>query len=166
MLDHAKFREITTFVFDVDGVFTNSEVIVMENGDLIRTMNTRDGQAVKYALDAGYHVAIITKGFSAGVRKRFEFLGISHIYDKLQHKMDAYKDLMQILNILPSSVLYMGDDIPDIDLLKMSGIGACPFDAVPEVVAVSDFVSARNGGQGCVRDVIERTMKIQDKWPA
>jgi 3-deoxy-D-manno-octulosonate 8-phosphate phosphatase (KDO 8-P phosphatase) len=166
MLDHSLFHNITTFVFDVDGVFTNSEVIVMENGDLVRTMNTRDGQAVKYALDNNYHVAIITKGFSNGVRRRFEILGIIHIYDKLTDKFGAYNDLKSILSINDDEILYMGDDIPDVLLIKAAAIGACPADATPEVKAVADFVSSRDGGYGCVREVIEKVMKIQGKWPS
>ena len=98
-MDHKLFDHITTFIFDVDGVFTNSEVIVMENGDLVRTMNTRDGQAVKLALQAGYLVAIITKGFSEGVRKRFQLLGIQHIYDRLDEKSAAFNDLVSKLNL-------------------------------------------------------------------
>jgi 3-deoxy-D-manno-octulosonate 8-phosphate phosphatase (KDO 8-P phosphatase) len=166
MFDHSTFRDITTFIFDVDGVFTNSEVIVMENGDLVRTMNTRDGQAVKYALEAGYKVAIITKGFSIGVRKRFELLGIKHIFDRLADKAETYSAFKKQLALSDAEILYMGDDIPDIVILKQAGIAACPGDAVPEVIDNADFVSAVNGGKGCVRDVIERVMKIQGKWPA
>jgi 3-deoxy-D-manno-octulosonate 8-phosphate phosphatase (KDO 8-P phosphatase) len=166
MLDHSSLRDISTFVFDVDGVFTDSQVIVMENGDLVRTMNTRDGQAVKYALEAGYHLAIITKGFSTGVRKRFEQLGVIHIYDRLQTKESAYNDLKTKLNITDDQLLYMGDDIPDINLIKTAGVGACPSDAVSEVIACADYISAIKGGAGCVREIIERVMKIQGKWPA
>jgi 3-deoxy-D-manno-octulosonate 8-phosphate phosphatase (KDO 8-P phosphatase) len=164
MLDHSKFRDITTFIFDVDGVFTNSEVIVMENGDLVRTMNTRDGQAVKYALDAGYNVAIITKGFSTGVRKRFELLGITHIFDRLKDKEDTYSQFKLSLSLTDSEILYMGDDLPDISILKQAGIAACPGDAVPEVIEASDFISSKEGGRGCVREVIEKVMKTQGKW--
>ncbi len=164
MLDHSKFREITTFIFDVDGVFTNSEVIVMENGDLVRTMSTRDGQAVKYALDAGYNIAIITKGFSSGVRKRFELLGIKYIFDRLSDKAETYALFKQTLSLTDAEILYMGDDLPDVVILRQAGIAACPSDAVPEVIEASDYISAKDGGRGCVREVIERVMKIQGKW--
>jgi 3-deoxy-D-manno-octulosonate 8-phosphate phosphatase (KDO 8-P phosphatase) len=164
MMDHQLFNQITTFVFDVDGVFTNSEVLVMENGDLLRTMNTRDGQAVKIALEAGYNMAIITKGFSTGVRKRFELLGIEHIYDKVNNKTEALADLMIKLSIQQDEILYMGDDIPDIQVLGQVGVSSCPHDAVPEVMQKVQYISAFKGGNGCVRDVIEKVMKIQGKW--
>jgi 3-deoxy-D-manno-octulosonate 8-phosphate phosphatase (KDO 8-P phosphatase) len=163
-MDFRLFQHITTFIFDVDGVFTNSEIIVMENGDLLRTMNTRDGQAVKFALDAGYNVAIITKGFSVGVRKRFELLGIPHIYDKLTHKEDAFFDLVEKLQLQKKEMLYMGDDIPDLALFDKVSIAACPADAVPEIVQSANYISPRNGGAGCVRDVIEKVMRCQGKW--
>ena len=106
-MDFKKFNLVTTFIFDVDGVFTNSEVIVHENGDHIRTMSTRDGQAVKYALEAGYHVAVITKGFSEGVKKRFEFLGVPHFYYKLMDKSDSFDDLVAKLDLKSEEILYM-----------------------------------------------------------
>ena len=164
MMDHQLFNQITTFVFDVDGVFTNSEVLVMENGDLLRTMNTRDGQAVKIALEAGYNMAIITKGFSTGVRKRFDLLGIEHIYDKVNNKTEALADLMIKLSVQQNEILYMGDDIPDIQVLGQVGVSSCPHDAVPEVMQKVQYISAFKGGNGCVRDVIEKVMKIQGKW--
>lgn len=165
MLDHSSLRDITTFVFDVDGVFTDSSVIVMENGDLVRTMNTRDGQAVKFALDAGYHLAIITKGYSTGVRKRFELLGIKYIFDRLTSKEETYDAFKASCGISDSEILFMGDDIPDINLIKSARIGACPSDAVSEVIDCADYVSSYKGGAGCVREIIERVMKVQGKWP-
>ena len=120
-MDHSLFNHITTFVFDVDGVFTNSEVIVTESGELLRTMNTRDGQAVKIALENGYKVAIITKGFSTGVRKRFELLGIPYIYDKLSEKTEAFQDLVENLKLEMKEILYMGDDVPDFEVMGIVG---------------------------------------------
>ncbi|MFZ1751844.1 MAG: HAD hydrolase family protein [Saprospiraceae bacterium] len=164
MMDFALFNDITTLVFDVDGVFTNSEVIVMENGDFVRIMNTRDGQAIKYAIEAGYHVAIITKGFSGGVRKRFEFLGVPYIYDKLSEKKTAFDDLKNRLAIQKKEILYMGDDIPDLVLFDEVGVSACPADAAADVLAKAMYISTYIGGKGCVRDIIEKVMRIQGKW--
>lgn len=163
-MDFKKFNHITTFIFDVDGVFTNSEVIVHENGDHIRTMSTRDGQAVKYALEAGYHVAVITKGFSEGVKIRFEFLGVPHFYYKLMDKSDSFDDLTSKLSLAKEEILYMGDDIPDLVNFRKAGVTACPSDAVPEIMRASDFISTLKGGHGCVREVIEKVMRIQGKW--
>ena len=164
MMNHELFNHITTFIFDVDGVFTNSEVIVMENGDLIRTMNTRDGQAVKIAMDAGYHVAIITKGFSSGVRKRFENLGVPHIYDKLKEKETAFIEYTSLLGLKKEEILFMGDDIPDLVLYDKVGISSCPSDAAVENLQRASYISSKKGGEGCVRDVIEKVMRIQGKW--
>jgi len=163
-MDHALFNHITTFVFDVDGVFTNSEVIVMENGDLVRTMNTRDGQAVKIAIDAGYHVAIITKGFSSGVRKRFELLGVPHIYDKLKEKETAFLAYTSLLKLNKEEILFMGDDIPDLILYDKVGISSSPSDGAAENLQRAQFISSKKGGEGCVREVIEKVMRIQGKW--
>ena len=157
-------NNITTFVFDVDGVFTNSEVIVMENGDHVRTMNTRDGQALKFAMEAGFNVAIITKGFSAGVRKRFEFLGVPHIYDRLSEKESAFHEYINELGLTKNEILYMGDDIPDLVLFDKVGISACPSDAAVENLQRANYISSRKGGQGCVREVIEKVMRLQGKW--
>jgi len=163
-MDHKLFDHITTFIFDVDGVFTNSEVIVMENGDLVRTMNTRDGQAVKLALQAGYHVAIITKGFSEGVRRRFQLLGIQHIYDRLDEKSQAFDDLVSTLNLKKEEILFMGDDIPDLVLYNKVGISSCPSDAATENLQTAQYICAKEGGKGCVREVIEKVMRQQGKW--
>jgi 3-deoxy-D-manno-octulosonate 8-phosphate phosphatase (KDO 8-P phosphatase) len=163
-MDFSLMNQITTFVFDVDGVFTNSEVIVMENGDHIRTMNTRDGQALKFAMDAGYNVAIITKGFSPGVRNRFEFLGVPHIYDRLSEKESAFDDYIKKLGLVKSEILFMGDDIPDLVLFEKVGISACPADAAIENLQRAKYISSKNGGQGCVREVIEKVMRLQGKW--
>ncbi len=163
-MDHALFDQITTLIFDVDGVFTNSEVIVMENGDLVRTMNTRDGQAVKFAIEAGYHLAIITKGFSSGVRKRFELLGVPHIYDRLQEKTAAFDDLIAKLQLQKEEILYMGDDIPDLPLYHKVGISVCPADGAVENLQQAKYITSKNGGQGCVREVIEKVMRQQGKW--
>lgn len=163
-MDFSKFQHITTFIFDVDGVFTNSEVIVMENGDMLRVMNTRDGQAVRYALEAGYKVAVITKGASEGVRKRFEYLGLIDIYDKLKAKEVAFADLMEKYKLSKEEMLYMGDDIPDLPLFDKVGLSCCPSDAVIDVLNKATYISHLPGGKGCVRDVIEKVMRLKGDW--
>lgn len=163
-MDFEKLRYITTFIFDVDGVFTNNEVIVMENGDLVRTMNTRDGQAVKFALEAGYNIAVITKGFSAGVRKRFELLGVPYIYDKLSEKTAAFEEYTTLLGLKKHEILFMGDDIPDIPLYSRVAISVCPADAANDNLTKADYITSKKGGEGCVREIIEKVMRIQNKW--
>jgi 3-deoxy-D-manno-octulosonate 8-phosphate phosphatase (KDO 8-P phosphatase) len=164
-LDFSKLYHITTFLFDVDGVFTDGNVIVTEAGEMLRTMSTRDGQAVKIALDAGYKVIIITKGFSEGVRKRFEVLGVTEVYDRLKEKTTAFNDACEKYNLNKEELLYMGDDIPDLPLMDMVSIATCPADAISEVIDKADYISPYKGGQGCVRDIVEKVMRLQGKWP-
>ena len=164
-MDYTKWKDIKCFVFDVDGVFTDTNVLITEQGELLRTMNVRDGQAVKFALAAGYRIAIFTKGASTGVRARLEGLGIRDIFDRLEDKEAAFDQYVSDNEIAPKDVLYMGDDIPDLVLLKKVGLPSCPSDATPEVIANSMFISSIGGGKGCVRDVITRVMKAQNTWP-
>ena len=163
-MDHSRFNHIKAFFLDVDGVLTDGSVIITETGGLLRTMNVKDGQALKYALDEGYFIAIITKGRSKGVRSRLKDLGITAIYDNLTSKRDTIKTLIEQHQFKPEEVLYMGDDIPDLRAKDLVGVFACPSDAVPEVLKNADYVSSIAGGQGCVREIIRRVLKIQSKW--
>ena len=160
----SKFNDIKTFIFDVDGVLTNSNLLVTENGDLLRTVNTRDGFAIRMALDKGYNVFIITGGGSEGVTKRFSKLGIPLIYSKVKDKKAKFEELVSERRLDPQQVLYMGDDLVDYEVMQRVGLPACPSDAVPEIVALSKYVSHLEGGKGCVRDVIERVLKLHDNW--
>jgi len=160
-----KLEQINTFVFDVDGVLTDGTVLVTEEGYLLRKMNTRDGQGIKTALDLGFRVAIITKGTSDGVRKRFETLGVMHIYDKVQDKNVALSDLVLKLSISPHNILYMGDDLPDLAVIMNVGVFTCPKDAAVDVLEKAHYISPNYGGQGCVRDIIEKVLRLQGKWP-
>ncbi|NNF33095.1 MAG: 3-deoxy-D-manno-octulosonate 8-phosphate phosphatase [Saprospiraceae bacterium] len=163
-MDHSKFNQIKAFFLDVDGVLTDGSVIVTESGELLRTMSVKDGQALKYALDKGYFIAIITKGKSKGVRVRLAGLGIKHINDNLTTKADTIRDLIHIHRLKKEEVLYMGDDIPDLKAKGLVGIFACPSDAEPEVLKNADYISPKGGGKGCVREVLRRVLKIQSNW--
>lgn len=165
-MDYAIFDKISCFVFDVDGVLTDQTVLVTESGELLRRMNVRDGQAIKYALEAGYRIAIFTKGNSQGVKKRLQGLGIKDIYDALEHKEAAFDSYMKEHSVDLSEVVYMGDDLPDLVLLRKVGLPTCPSNAAVEVRRACTFVSGIQGGHGCVRDLIERVMRCQGKWPA
>lgn len=155
---------IKTFVFDVDGVLTDGSIQISSKGELLRTMNTKDGYAMKMAQKAGYTVCIISGGKNEGVRKRLRDLGITDIYLGIDDKVEQLDEFFDIYNIKPEEVLYMGDDIPDYYPMKLVGLPCCPQDAAPEVKEVSLYVSHRKGGEGCVRDVIEQVMKVQGKW--
>ena len=157
-------NQITTFAFDVDGVFTNGSLQVSTSGDLIRTMNVKDGLIIKEALKAGYEVIIISGGTNEMVRNRLKDLGVTNIHLGVADKVECLEEFMDLYDIKPEQIAYMGDDLPDIYPMKMVGLPTCPQDAVPEVKAVSAYVSHRNGGDCCVRDLIEQVMKTQGKW--
>jgi len=156
--------QITTFVFDVDGVLTDGTVIVFPDGQLVRKMHIKDGYALKTAIDKGYNVCIISGGTNEGVRSRLRALGVTDIYLGVQNKIDQLDEYLDINNIKPEHVLYMGDDIPDYQVMQQVALAACPKDAVPEIQDISLYVSQKKGGNGCVRDVIEQVLKVQDNW--
>ena len=157
-------NHITTFIFDVDGVLTDSSVHVTENGEMLRIMNIRDGFALKAAIESGYHVCIISGGNNEGVRIRLRNLGISDIYLASPNKVATFNEYTDLFKIKPDHVLYMGDDIPDFHVMQLVGLPTCPQDASPEIKAISKYISHKNGGKGAVREVIEQVMKVQGKW--
>ena len=157
-------NNITTFIFDVDGVLTDSSVHVTENGEMLRIMNIRDGFALKAAIESGYHVCVISGGNNEGVRIRLRNLGISDIYLASPNKVATFNEYTDLFKIKPDHVLYMGDDIPDFHVIQLVGLPTCPQDASPEIKAISKYISHKNGGKGAVREVIEQVMKVQGKW--
>lgn len=160
----SKLHTINTFIFDIDGVFTNSEMLVMENGDLLRTMSARDGYVLKLAVSKGYNIIVITGGSSNGVTLRLQRLGIHHIYTGITDKVTVLNEHVRKHNLDLSTSVYMGDDIPDIAPMMVCGMKACPKDAVPEVVAISDFIASKDGGQHCVRELVEKILKLRGDW--
>ncbi|MCF6296340.1 MAG: HAD-IIIA family hydrolase [Flavobacteriaceae bacterium] len=157
-------QHITTFIFDVDGVLTDGTVTITTSGDMLRKMNIKDGYALKTAVDNGFNVCVISGGSNEGVRKRLQGLGVTDIYLGAHNKIEQLEEYLDIYNIKAESVLYMGDDIPDVPVMKLVGLPCCPQDAVPEIKAISKYISHKNGGKGAVRDVIEQVLKIHDKW--
>ena len=156
-------QNVKAFAFDVDGVFSNN-VLLHPSGELLRTMNIKDGFAVQYAVKKGYPMAIITGGNSEAVRSRFKNLGISDIYLKSQNKIVDFNDFLLRNQLKPDEILYMGDDLPDYEIMKRVGVPTCPADAVAEIKDISVYISHKTGGEGCVRDVIEQVLRVQDKW--
>lgn len=157
-------NHITTLIFDVDGVLTDSSVFVTNEGEILRTMNIRDGYALKAAVESGYNVCIISGGSNEGVRVRLRNLGITDIHLGSPDKVETYKEYIELYNIKPEEVLYMGDDIPDFHVMKLVGLPVCPQDASPEIKVISKYISHKNGGKGAAREVIEQVMKVQGKW--
>lgn len=168
MSDDKSYKEylvdITTFIFDVDGVLTDGTITVTTEGEMLRTMNIKDGFALKTAVDAGFNLCIISGGSNEGVRKRLAGLGIKDIFLGAHNKIEQLDSYLNENNISKSQVLYMGDDIPDYPVMELVGMPCCPQDAVPEIKAISKYISHKNGGKGAVRDVIEQVLKVQNKW--
>jgi len=157
-------NDITTFIFDVDGVLTDGSVFVNNEGEMLRTMNIRDGYALKAAVDNGYNVCIISGGSNEGVRVRLRNLGITNIHLGTPDKVETFDEYIDIHQIKQEHILYMGDDIPDYHVMKLVALPTCPQDASPEIKGISKYISHKNGGKGAVRDVIEQVMKVQGKW--
>ncbi|MDG1398300.1 MAG: HAD-IIIA family hydrolase [Polaribacter sp.] len=156
--------KITTFIFDVDGVLTSGMLTIMPDGELVRHMNVKDGYAMKTALNKGFKVCIISGGTNKAVKSRLAALGIQDIYLGAHNKINEYKEILEKYNLNHENVLYMGDDIPDIPVMKKVGLASCPNNAVPEVQQAARYISNIKGGEGCVRDVIEQVLKVQGKW--
>ena len=157
-------NQVKAMAFDVDGVLTDGNIILMPNGELVRTMNMKDGIIMKLAVKSGYHMAIITGGNSIAVKQRLNRLGISDVYLKTYDKLEALKEFVNIYDIKMEEVLYMGDDLIDYEVMSKVGVPVCPKDAATEIKEISLYISDKDGGKGCVRDIIEQVMKVQGKW--
>ncbi len=156
---------IKAFVFDVDGVFTNGQLLILHTGEQLRTMNIRDGYAVQLAVKLGYPIAIISGGDEKSVVLRMEKLGVKDIYLPAPDKCKAFREFTVRYNLNPDTVLYMGDDMPDYEVIQLAGIRTCPSDADSAIKNLAHYISGFSGGKGCVRDVIEQTLRAQGKWP-
>jgi 3-deoxy-D-manno-octulosonate 8-phosphate phosphatase (KDO 8-P phosphatase) len=159
-----KLRDITTLIFDVDGVLTTGEILASNTGEFLRTFNIKDGYALQLAVKKGYHVCIISGGSGETMQKRFEALGIKNIFLGVSDKVAVFEKILLKYQLDKAEVLYMGDDIPDYNIMKLVGLPTCPADAVEEIKAISTFISPYPGGKTAVRDIIEKVLKIQGNW--
>ncbi len=159
-----KLKDITTFIFDVDGVLTNGEVYVSENGEQSRAFNIRDGYAIQLAIKCGYNVCIVSGSRSKSILYRLNGWGVQDVYLGIHTKIEKIRLYLEERSIIHENVLYMGDDIPEMEVMKVIGLPVCPIDAAEEIKAISLYISPIEGGKGCVRDVIEKVLKIQGKW--
>jgi len=158
-------RKVKAFVFDIDGVFTDSKLYCMADGEQVRAMNAKDGFAVRFAQKMGFPIGIISAGqFNTGVIKRLEYLDIKDMYMGSFKKTDSMDNFCAKYKLDLDNILYMGDDIPDYPVLKMVGVPTCPGDAAVEIKQISKYISNIDGGKGCVRDVIEQVLRAQGKW--
>lgn len=159
-----KLKYITTLIFDVDGVLTNGDILASDSGEFLRTFNIKDGYALQLAVKRGYLICIISGGKGLAMQRRFEGLGITEIFLGVSDKVDVFNSLLTKHNITANEVLYMGDDIPDLKVMQLAGLPTCPSDAVPEIKAISEYISPYSGGKTAVRDIIEKVLKVQQKW--
>ncbi len=159
-----KLPHIKAFIFDVDGVFTDNTVYLHPSGELLRSMNTKDGYAVRLAVEKGFIVGIISGGKSESVKTRLQNLGVKDVYLGIHHKLPTLETFLTDHNLDPEVCVYMGDDIPDYDVMKRVGFAAAPQDACEEIKGISHYISPYEGGKGCVRDIIEQTLRVQNKW--
>ena len=159
-----RFKDINTFIFDVDGVLTNGGLYIFPEGNFVRKMNAKDGFALKLALKMGYNIAIITGGRESNIKERLEKLGIDNVFLNAHNKLPILKKYLSDNNLDSKKSLYMGDDIPDLKPMQEVGLACCPKDAVHEIKEICDYISNIKGGNGCVRDVIEQVLKVNNKW--
>ena len=158
------FKEVSTFVFDLDGVLTDGTVLVLNDGLQARQMHIKDGLALQMALKNGYNVIIVSGGSSEPVIRRLQKLGVTEIYFDIKDKLLFLEEYLSNRRIGWGEVLFMGDDLPDVAILEKAAMPCCPADAVIEVQKNSKYISPIKGGYGCARDVIEKVLKLNDNW--
>ncbi|CAG5080736.1 KdsC family phosphatase [Parvicella tangerina] len=160
-----KLKDVKLFVFDVDGVISDGVVYLDADGEMMRNCHVRDSLAMKLALHAGIEILIISAGTSKKVEERMRYLGVEHVRMGCYKKYEELSRFCAVNDYQLEQVLYMGDDLPDYECLSNVGVATCPNNAVQEIRFMVDYVSHIDGGQGCVRDVIEQTLRVQGKWP-
>ncbi len=159
-----KFKSIKTFVFDVDGVLTDGTLLILNDGQMARRMNIKDGYALQLAVKKGYRVVIISGGTSDAVKERLEKLGVKDCFLKIDNKNEKLVEYVTEHQLSWNEVLFMGDDIPDYIPMQLTGLPCCPADAASEIKQISHYISPVEGGKGCARDVIEKVLKLNGHW--
>jgi len=160
----ALLKNVTTFIFDYDGVMTNGTLILLHEGHPLRSANVKDGYVLQLAVKLGYKIAIISGGFSKSMENRFEALNIKDVHLGVKNKIETFEKFIEKYHLDPEQVVYMGDDIPDFKVMQRVGVPVCPADAAEEIKTISLYISDKKGGEGCVRDIIEQVLKVQGKW--
>jgi 3-deoxy-D-manno-octulosonate 8-phosphate phosphatase (KDO 8-P phosphatase) len=156
--------KVKAFILDVDGVLTDGTLLALASGEQVRSFNIKDGFAIRHAIQKGYRVAVISARQEEGVRLRLQSLDVTDIYLGVADKEIAFNQYLQKYNLQPADIAYMGDDIPDLKVMRQCGVAACPEDAAPDVIWVANYISSKPGGQGAVRELIEAVLKWQQKW--
>ncbi len=158
------FKNINTFIFDYDGVLSSNTIMIDSDCTPLRTVNVKDGYALQLAVKKNYRIVIISGGDSEAIKQRLLKLGIKDIFLGVHNKLKVFRQYLSDNKIDVKNTIYMGDDIPDYEIMLEAGMPACPADASEEIKSLSKYISDKNGGQGCVRDIIEQVLKIQGKW--
>lgn len=158
----SRFKDIKHFILDVDGVLTDGSLLLQTDGHLARTMHTRDGYAMQLAVKKGYEIIVITGGKSEAVRSRLATLGLKHLYIGVSDKLSVLNSIADQVDL--SKSIYMGDDMPDFHVMQKVALPCCPADACNEIKEIAHYISPVNGGKGCVRDIIEKVLKLNDDW--
>ena len=161
-----KFKPITTFVFDVDGVLTDGTLLILNDGQMARQMNIKDGYALQLAIKKGYRVVVISGGTSEAVTMRLNKLGVTDVFLPVENKKEKLIAYVEQYQLKWEEVLFMGDDMPDHAAMQLAGLPCCPADAVAEIKQISTYISPVEGGKGCVREVIEKILKLNGHWNA
>jgi 3-deoxy-D-manno-octulosonate 8-phosphate phosphatase (KDO 8-P phosphatase) len=159
-----RLAQVKLLVFDMDGVLTDGKIIVMPDGQWVRQMDIKDGYAIQLAIRSGLEIAVITGSHDVGIEKRLLKLGVTRFFQKVSDKAPVLADLIASLGLSKQEVLYMGDDVPDLEAFELSGIRVCPSDAAPDLLEVADYISPFAGGSGCVRDMLEKVLRIKGLW--
>jgi 3-deoxy-D-manno-octulosonate 8-phosphate phosphatase (KDO 8-P phosphatase) len=159
-----KLKYIKAILLDVDGVLTNGNLLLTESGEQLRQFNIKDGYALQLAVKRGIKIAALSGARSKGVEHRLRGLGIQDVFLGLDSKIEVYQNYLAQNNLASEEVLFVGDDIPDLQVMRLVGLAVCPADAVEEIKAISHYISPKNGGEGCVRDIVEKVLKIQNLW--
>lgn len=158
------FKSVTTLAFDIDGVLTDGSLTILPGGVMARKMNVKDGYALQLAVKKGYNIVIISGGNSEEVTDRLNKLGITDVFMRVTDKESVLANYLQKRHLSWGEVMYMGDDIPDLDVMKKVGMACCPLDAAEEIKEISSYISPINGGYACARDVIEKVLKLRGHW--
>jgi 3-deoxy-D-manno-octulosonate 8-phosphate phosphatase (KDO 8-P phosphatase) len=159
-----RLHHIKCFAFDVDGVLTNGQVFITAEGDLLRSMNIKDGYALELAIKKGYQVIIISGAKQTGVVERLKRLGVVNVFAEVKDKLKVLTDFLKQNNLLLNQTVFMGDDMPDIVTMQSCGVAACPIDAVHDVKGICSYVSPAKGGEGAARDIIEQVLRLHGNW--
>ncbi len=158
------FKKITTFVFDMDGVLTDGTLLILNSTEWLRKMNIKDGYALQLAVKKNYRVVILSKSISEPVKERLILLGVKDVFMRITDKKEKLREYIKEHKLNPAEVLFMGDDVPDYQCMQLAGLSCCPLDAVTDIKQIAKYISPLKGGEGCVRDVIEKVLKLHGKW--